>query len=136
MRDNLKNTVIKSFGSILKGVSDLLKMSTALTILLIMFLVWPALCFWILYVNMPGFGFLAYVGGLFIFTGLSSIMAIIVTTFQNWFFRIINDWGVKSNKKTYSTPSLKYFTFIFTIVFLLVIAGALLMILEILIKSS
>jgi hypothetical protein len=135
MWDNFKNAFMEWIKSVLKGVKDLLKSCIVGIMLFLFFIFIPIVCFWIFHQTMPGFGFLAYVGGLFIFIGLLIIMGIIVTTFQNWFYGAINQWGVKTNEKTYPTPSLKEVTFIFTIVFLFVISGALLMILEILMKS-
>ena len=135
MKDNFKNRIVKCLRSILEGVKNLLKIGFIGIMLLVVFLVSPVLSFWILHQTMPGFGFLAYVGGLFIFIGLSMIVGIIGTTFRNAFYRAIKEWGVKTNEETSPTPSLKEITFVFNIVFLFVIAGALLMILEILMKS-
>ena len=135
MKDNFKNRIVKCLRSILELVKNLLKICFIGIMLLLVFLVSPVLSFWILHLTMPGFGFLAYVGGLFICIGLSIIVGIIGTTFRNAFYRAIKEWGVKTNEETSPTPSLKEITFVFSIVFLFVIAGALLMILEILMKS-
>jgi hypothetical protein len=135
MWDNFKNAFMEWIKSVLKGVKDLLKSSIVGIMLFLFFITIPIICFWIFHQTMPGFGFLAYVGGLLIFIGLFIIIGIIVTTFQNWFYKGITKWGVKTNEKTHPFPSLKEVTFIFTIVFLFVISGALLMILEILMKS-
>jgi hypothetical protein len=135
MWDKFKNALVEWIKSVLKGILDLLKRCIVGIMLFLFFITIPIICFWLFHKTMPGFGFLSYVGGLFIFIGLLIIMGIIVDTFQNWFYVAINKWGVKTNEKTHPFPSLKEVTFIFTIVFLFVIAGALLMILEILMKS-
>ena len=135
MKDNLKNTIVKRFRFILKGVSDLLKMSIAGIGLLMTFLVCPVLSFLILYFNMPGFGFIAYGGCLLIFTGLFFLTAVIANSFRIAFYRVIKDWGVKISEEINAIPTVKE-TMMFLSFFLLsIIAGALLMILEILIKS-
>ena len=135
MWDKFKNALLKRVESVLDGVKDLLKVIIVGIMLLLLFIFYPVVSFWIFHQTMPGFGFLAYVGGLFIFIGLLIILGIIVSTFQNWFYKAIKEWGVKTTEKTHPTPTLKEITFTFTIVFLLVIAGALLVILEILMKS-
>ena len=135
MWDKFKNALVEWIKSVLKGILDLLKRCIVGIMLFLFFITIPIICFWLFHKTMPGFGFLSYVGGLFIFIGLLIIMGIIVDTFQNWFYVAINRWGVKTNEKTHPFPSLTEVTFIFTIVFLFVIAGALLMILEILMKS-
>ena len=135
MKDNLKNTIVKRFRFILKGVSDLLKMSLVGIMLLMIFLISPVLSFLILYFNMPGFGFIAYVGCLLIVTGLFFLTAVIANSFRIAFYQVIKDWGVKISEEINAIPTVKE-TMMFLSFFLLsIVAGALLMILEILIKS-
>lgn len=134
MWDKFKSALVKWLGPFLKGVSDLLKMSIVGIMLLMIFLISPVLSFLILYFNMPGFGFIAYVGCLLIVIGLFFLTSVIANSFRNEFYRCIKEWGVKISEEINAIPTVKE-TMMFLSFFLLsIIAGALLMILEILIK--
>lgn len=127
---------MKWIGSVLEGVKNLLKVSIVGIMLLIFFISLPIFCFWILYQTMPEFGFLAFFGGLFILIGLLLIIGFQAYTFRNMFYRSIKDWGVKTNEKEAPTPTVKETYMFLIITFLCVISGAILMILEILMKSE
>ena len=134
MWDKFKSALVKWLGPFLKGVSDLLKMSIVGIMLLMIFLISPVLSFLILYFNMPGFGFIAYVGCLLIVIGLFFLTSVIANSFRNEFYWCIKVLGVKISEEINAIPTVKE-TMMFLSFFLLsIIAGALLMILEILIK--
>ena len=135
MWDKFKRALVKWLRSFLEGVIDLLKMSLVGIMLLMIFLISPVLSFLILYFNLPGFGFIAFVGCLLIVIGLFFLTSVIANSFRIAFYKVTKEWGVKISEEINAIPTVKE-TMMFLSFFLLsIIAGALLMILEILIKS-
>lgn len=135
MWDKFKNTFMEWISSILDSAKNLIKVGIVGILLLFLLLMYPIICFWILKQTMPGFGFLTYVGGLFLFVGIIFTLTLILSTFRNMFYQGIKDWGVKTNDKVGPIPTIKEITAFLIIAFLSIISGALLMILEIFIKS-
>jgi hypothetical protein len=87
----------------------------------------------ILKVSLPGFGFLTFIGGTFLYFGIIYFVILILSIHQDTVKNFVNNTGAQENKV--KLPSLSDLIKFVIVCFMSVISGSLLIILEILIKS-